>query len=63
MNFIELIQLQAEQVFGNKIKAENWLNQSKTEFGGSTPLEYAYSEARCLQVRDALERIKHGYSF
>ncbi len=63
MNFIELIQLQAEQVFGYKTKAENWLNQPKTEFGGSTALEHARSEAGYLKVKDALERISHGYSF
>lgn len=63
MNFIELIQLQAEHVFGNKVKADNWLNQAKTEFGGSTALEHAHSEAGYLEVTDALERVSHGYSF
>jgi len=29
MNFIELIQLQVEQVYGNKVKADIWLNQPK----------------------------------
>lgn len=41
MNFIELIQRQAEQVFGNKTKAEAWLNQPKSEFSGSTPMQHA----------------------
>lgn len=63
MNFIELIQLQAERVFGDKARAENWLNQPKTEFGGFTPLEHAHSEAGYLVVKDALERIGHGYAF
>lgn len=63
MNYIELIQLQAEQVFGNKPKADVWLTQPKTEFGGSTALEHAHSEAGYLKVKDALERIQHGYSF
>lgn len=63
MNFIELIQLQVEQVFDNKAKADIWLNQPKTEFGGSTALEQAYSETGYLKVKDALERIRHGYSF
>jgi uncharacterized protein (DUF2384 family) len=62
MNITEQIQHQAEQVFGNKTKAQNWLNQPKTEFGGFTPLEHAHSEAGYLQVRAALERISHGYS-
>lgn len=39
MNYVELIQLQAMQVFGNKAKADIWLNQPKTTFDGSTPLE------------------------
>ncbi|PPA03821.1 DUF2384 domain-containing protein [Pseudomonas sp. MWU12-2312b] len=63
MSYVELIQLQAEQVFGNKAKAEMWLNQPKNELGGSTPLEHAQYEIGYLQVRDALERISHGYSF
>lgn len=63
MNFIEQIQLQAEQVFGNKAKAKSWLNQPKTEFAGFTPLEQAHREAGYLVVKDALERIRHGYSF
>ncbi|WP_080686196.1 MbcA/ParS/Xre antitoxin family protein [Pseudomonas corrugata] len=62
MNYVELIQLQAEQVFGNKAKAEAWLSQPKTEFGGSTALKHADSEAGYLKVKDELERIRHGYS-
>ena len=41
MNYVELIQRQAKQVFDNKAKADIWLNQPKTTFGGSTPLELA----------------------
>ncbi|MHC8351051.1 antitoxin Xre/MbcA/ParS toxin-binding domain-containing protein [Pseudomonas sp. RT4P38] len=63
MNYVELVQRQAERVFGNKTKANIWLNQPKTEFGGSTALEHAHSEAGYLEVNDALERISHGYSF
>ncbi|VVQ35395.1 hypothetical protein PS943_04285 [Pseudomonas fluorescens] len=63
MNFIELIQLQAKQVFGNKVKADTWLNQPKTEFSGSTALEHAHNETGYLKVKDVLERIRHGYSF
>jgi uncharacterized protein (DUF2384 family) len=43
MNYVELIQLQAKQVFGNKAKADIWLNRPKTLFGGSTPLELAHT--------------------
>lgn len=62
MNYVELVQRQAERVFGNKTKADVWLNQPKTEFGGSTALKHADSEAGYLNVKDALERIRHGYS-
>jgi uncharacterized protein (DUF2384 family) len=46
MNFLELIQRQAEQVFGNIAKADAWMNQPKTAFDGHTPTEFARSEAR-----------------
>ncbi|MGF6208606.1 antitoxin Xre/MbcA/ParS toxin-binding domain-containing protein [Pseudomonas frederiksbergensis] len=62
MNYIELVQRQAEQVFGNKAKADLWLNQPKTEFGGSTALEHAHTENGYVKVKDSLERIRHGYS-
>ncbi|MDR7283174.1 uncharacterized protein (DUF2384 family) [Pseudomonas corrugata] len=62
MNFVELIQRQAEQVFGNKAKADIWLNQPKREFGGSTALEHAHTEAGYREVNNVLERISHGYS-
>ena len=44
MNYVELIQLQAKQVFGNKAKADIWLNQPIAAFDGSTPLELAHTE-------------------
>lgn len=62
MNYIELIQHQAEQVFGNKEKANAWLNQPKTTLGDRSPLELAHDEAGYLLIMDALERINHGYS-
>lgn len=63
MNYVELIQHQAELVFGNKAKAANWLTQPKKEFGGSAPLEHAQSEPGCSHVLEELERINHGYPF
>lgn len=63
MNYVELVQRQAEQVFGNKAKADIWLNQQKIEFGGLSALEHAQNEAGYLEVNDALERIRHGFSF
>jgi putative toxin-antitoxin system antitoxin component (TIGR02293 family) len=62
VNYVELIQLQAERVFGNKEKAEAWLNQPKTTYRGSTPIELAHSEAGYQLVKDTLERINQGYA-
>jgi putative toxin-antitoxin system antitoxin component (TIGR02293 family) len=62
MNRLGLIQVQAKQVFGNKAKADIWLNQPKTTFGGSTPLELAYTEAGYERVKAELERVNHGYA-
>ncbi|MEB0008356.1 MbcA/ParS/Xre antitoxin family protein [Pseudomonas sp. RTB3] len=33
MNYVELVQRQAEQVFGSEEKANAWLNQPKTALG------------------------------
>ena len=61
MNYVELIQLQAKQVFGNKAKADIWLNQPKTAFGGSTPMQLAQTEAGYVRLQTELERINQGY--
>lgn len=61
MNYVELIQHQAEAVFGNKAKADAWLSQPKTTFGGSSAIKLARSEVGYAQVRDALDRIDQGY--
>jgi hypothetical protein len=61
MNYIEQIQHQAEQVFGNKEKADAWLNQPKKALGDRAPLELARDAAGYSLVRDELERISHGY--
>ncbi|MBM6447526.1 DUF2384 domain-containing protein [Pseudomonas sp. MIL9] len=62
MNNVELIQLQAEQVFGNKTKANAWLTQPKVALGDQSPIELARNEAGYLMAKDALERIDHGYA-
>lgn len=62
MNYFELIQRQAELVFGSKAKADIWLNQPKTAFDGSTPLELANTEAGYELVKAELERVSHGYA-
>lgn len=61
-NYVELIELQAEQIFANKAKAERWLNQPKSAFGGRTPLELAENESGFILVRNELERINEGYA-
>ncbi|WP_115147687.1 MbcA/ParS/Xre antitoxin family protein [Pseudomonas jessenii] len=58
----ELIRRLAEQVFGNKVKADNWLTQPKTAFGGVTPLELAFTEAGYELVKAELEKLGHGYA-
>jgi uncharacterized protein (DUF2384 family) len=62
MNYVELIQLQAKRVFANKEKADAWLGQPKAILGDQSSIELARSEAGYLMVKDALERIDHGYA-
>ncbi|BFT65045.1 antitoxin Xre/MbcA/ParS toxin-binding domain-containing protein [Pseudomonas moorei] len=62
MNYVELIQRQAEQVFGNKEKADIWLTQPKIAFGGRTPLEVALTEAGYELVKAELEKLSHGFA-
>ncbi|MEB0042987.1 MbcA/ParS/Xre antitoxin family protein [Pseudomonas sp. MH10] len=61
MNYLEQIQHQAEQIFGNKEKADAWLNQPKKTLGDRAPLDLAREAEGYLLVRVELERIKHGY--
>jgi uncharacterized protein (DUF2384 family) len=61
MKFEELIQRQAKQVFGSKVKANIWLSQPKTVFSGATALECACDVAGDRRVRGVLDRIEHGY--
>jgi uncharacterized protein (DUF2384 family) len=62
MKYVELIQRQAELVFGSKSKADAWLTQPKIAFGGSTPLELAHTEEGYELVKAELERISHGFA-
>lgn len=62
MNYVQLLQLQAEHVFGNKVKANTWLTQPKNTFGGTTPLEFAHTEAGYELVKAELDRIGHGFA-
>ena len=62
MNYVELIQRRAEQIFGNKAKADMWMTQPKTALGGSTPLEQAQTEAGYELVKAELQKLSHGYA-
>lgn len=62
MNYVELVQHQAEQIFGNKEKADTWLTQPKTALGGSTPLELSRTEDGYELVKAELERFSHGFA-
>lgn len=62
MNHVERIRRQAEQVFGNKAKADTWLAQPKTALGGSTPLELAQTEGGYELVKAELEKLSHGFA-
>jgi len=62
MNYVELVQHQAELVFGNKEKADSWLTQPKTAFGGSTPLQLTHTEAGYELVKAELERLSRGFA-
>lgn len=59
---VEMIQRQAELIFGNKAKADSWLTQPKNTLGGSTPLELAHSEAGYELVKAELEKLSHGFA-
>lgn len=58
----ELIQRQAEQIFGNKAKADSWLTQAKNTLGGSTLLELAHTEEGYELVKAELEKLSHGFA-
>ncbi|MGY2337792.1 antitoxin Xre/MbcA/ParS toxin-binding domain-containing protein [Pseudomonas sp. SDO5532_S415] len=62
MKYVELIKHQAEAVFGNKVKADIWLNQPKIALGGSTPLELAQTEEGYELVKAELEKLSHGFT-
>jgi uncharacterized protein (DUF2384 family) len=62
MNYVELIQRQAEQIFGNKVKANYWLNQPIVRAGESSRLQAAQSEQGYELVKAELERLSHGFA-
>lgn len=62
MNYVELIQRQAEQIFGNKVKADHWLNQPIVGADESSRLQAAHSKTGYELVKAELERLSHGFA-
>ena len=50
----------AEDVFGDREKAERWLNGRLAILGGKSPLEISRSEAGALFVAQMLAKIDWG---
>ncbi len=59
---IELIQRQAEQVFGSKVKANHWLSLTTVKGSDSSRLQMAYTEQGFKRVKAELERLSHGFT-
>lgn len=62
MNDVELIQSQAEQIFGNKEKADHWLNQPIVGTNECSRLQAAHSETGYELVKAELERLNYGFA-
>lgn len=60
MNYVELIQHQAELVFGNKVNADHWLSQPTVETGDCSRLQMAHSRVGYELVKAELDRLSHG---
>ena len=50
----------AEEVFGSREKASDWLHQKNAALGHETPLRRLDSDLGARQVEDVLVRISHG---
>lgn len=59
---VELIQRQAEQVFGSKMKADHWLSQPTAETGDCSRLQMAQSRVGYEVVKAELDRLNHGFA-
>ena len=62
MNYVELIRLKAEQIFGNKVKADHWLNQPIVGTDECSRLQAAHSKTGYELVKAELERLNHGFA-
>jgi putative toxin-antitoxin system antitoxin component (TIGR02293 family) len=60
LNYVKLIQHQAEQIFGNKEKADHWLNQPIVGIHECSRLQAVQSETGYELVKAELERLSHG---
>ncbi|MFJ3009207.1 antitoxin Xre/MbcA/ParS toxin-binding domain-containing protein [Pseudomonas fluorescens] len=62
MTYVELLQQQAEQIFGNKAQADLWLNQPIAGRGDGSRLQAAQGEPGYELVKAELERLSHGFA-
>jgi len=62
MKYVELIKQQAKLVFGNKAKADFWLNQPIAGRGDGSRLQAAEGEPGYELVKAELERLSHGFA-
>lgn len=53
--------LQAEQVFGDREKAQRWMRSPKKRFAGQTPMQMLQTEAGGRSVEEMLIQIDEGY--
>ena len=51
---------QATEVFGDPVKARDWLKLPQRGLGGAVPLEYAETEIGAREVENLLGRIDYG---
>ena len=51
----------AEQIFGDKAKADRWMRKPKRALGGATPLACLASKAGAQHVEEMLYRIDSGF--
>lgn len=62
MKYVELVQRQAEQVFGNKKKADHWLSQPTAQTGDCSRLQLAHGQVGYEVVKAELDRLSHGFA-
>ncbi|MDD0976909.1 MbcA/ParS/Xre antitoxin family protein [Pseudomonas fontis] len=63
IEFSDLLRNQAEQVFGDRVKAAVWLRQPRSSFNGRCALEFVQDEASYLLAKETLDRLEHGFAW